>query len=93
MFKTPFSTTKIGKKDFAKDQLHAIIDMIKRYIGIPELSEYLGIRVSTVYAWVFQKRIPHMKLGKLVKFDLIELEAWLKDKRIEPIKDSLHGSN
>ncbi len=66
--------------------------MDKRYINIKELSEYLGIKVNTVYAWVFQKKIPYIKLGKLVKFDLLELENWLKDKRVKSIKDKLYGS-
>ncbi len=67
--------------------------MDRRYIGIKELSEYLGLKVNTVYAWVFRKKIPYIKLGKLVKFDLEELEAWLKDKRIKPIKDRPYGSS
>jgi len=56
--------------------------MDKRYIGPQELSEYLGMSIRTIYFWVVQRKIPHFKLGKRVRFDLKEIELWLKDKRI-----------
>jgi excisionase family DNA binding protein len=54
-----------------------------KLIGITEMAEYLGIRVSTLYSWVSQKRIPYIKLGRLVKFDLRKIDKWLEDKAIE----------
>lgn len=56
--------------------------MDKRFLGIEELSQYLGLTKGTLYVWVCQRKIPYLKVGKLVKFDLIEIERWLKDKRI-----------
>ena len=56
--------------------------MDKRLLGTKELSAYLGLRVSTIYMWVYQKKIPYIKLGKLIKFDLLEIEQWLGKKRI-----------
>jgi len=57
--------------------------MERRFLGIKQLAEYLGVKEGTVYAWVFQKKIPYLKIGKLVKFDVREIEAWLEDKRIK----------
>ncbi|MFA4888310.1 MAG: helix-turn-helix domain-containing protein [Candidatus Omnitrophota bacterium] len=59
--------------------------MEKRYLGIEELSQYLGLTKGTLYVWVCQKRIPYLKIGKLLKFDTIELEQWLKDKRVKEL--------
>jgi excisionase family DNA binding protein len=59
--------------------------MEKRFLSIQELSEYLGVRKGTVYVWVCQRRIPYLKIGKLVKFDMREIENWLKNKRIEEL--------
>lgn len=56
--------------------------MEKRYVGMNELSEYLGLTKGTLYVWVFQRKIPYLKVGKLVKFDIIAIEAWLKNKRV-----------
>ncbi len=52
-----------------------------RLLNIKETSLFLGVSVNTLYAWVNQKKIPRIKLGRLVKFDRIELERWLKEKR------------
>ncbi len=59
--------------------------MDKRYINPQELSEYLGMSKGTLYVWVCQKKIPYLKVGKLVKFDIIEIDNWLKDKRIKEL--------
>ena len=59
--------------------------MEKRYLSIKELSEYLGLTVKTLYVWVCHKRIPYFKLGRLVKFDLREIEDWMAEKKIEEI--------
>ena len=55
----------------------------KRFLGIKELSEYLGLPVSTLYQWTHQRKIPYLKMGRLVKFDLEEIEIWLKKKRVK----------
>lgn len=57
--------------------------MEKRFININELSQYIGLTKGTLYVWVCQKKIPYLKLGKLVKFDLREIEDWMKDKRVK----------
>ena len=59
--------------------------MEKRFLGLQEVSEYLGVTRGTLYVWVCHKRIPYLKMGRLVKFDLQEIEAWLKDKRVKII--------
>jgi len=56
--------------------------MDKRFLGIEELSEYIGLTKGTLYVWVCQRKIPYLKVGKLVKFDLKEIDDWLKGKRI-----------
>ena len=60
--------------------------MIKRrFLGIEEMAEYLGVKKGTLYVWVCQRRIPYLKIGKLVKFDLQETEDWLSEKRVKEI--------
>ncbi|MGD0336208.1 MAG: helix-turn-helix domain-containing protein [Candidatus Omnitrophota bacterium] len=55
----------------------------KRFIGIEECAEYLGLTVGTLYVWTHQRKIPHFKFGKRVKFDLRELEGWIRKKRVK----------
>lgn len=49
------------------------------------MSEYLGLTEGTLYVWVCHKRIPHLKIGKALRFDMREIEGWLKDKRIKEL--------
>ena len=59
--------------------------MEKRYLGIKEMAEYIGIHEGTLRVWTCHKKIPYVKIGRLVKFDLREIENWLKEKRIREI--------
>ena len=61
--------------------------MERRYIGVKELAEYLGLRVGTLYVWVCQRKIPYIKMGRLVKFDLLEVNKWVGRKQIKDYRD------
>ena len=37
------------------------------------------VAVSTIYAWAAAGRIPHIRLGKVVRFPEGELERWLAE--------------
>ncbi len=56
----------------------------KEMVGIKELAKYVGIEVYTVYDWVHQRKIPHYKVGRLLKFDIAEINSWLESKKVEP---------
>jgi len=55
----------------------------KRFLGVKELSEYLGVTPGTVYRWVHDQWIPHYKLGSLVKFEIEKIECWLKRREVK----------
>jgi excisionase family DNA binding protein len=57
---------------------------MKQYLDIAALAERLRIKRSTLYAWAAQGTIPHLKLGRLLRFDPDEIEAWLHDQRRNP---------
>lgn len=59
--------------------------MEKRFVGPQELAAYLDVKIDTIYAWAWQRKIPHFKMGRLVKFDLQEIEKWAKDHRVAEI--------
>lgn len=57
---------------------------MKQYLDIAALAERLLIKRSTLYAWAAQGTIPHLKLGRLLRFDPDEIDAWLQDQRRKP---------
>jgi excisionase family DNA binding protein len=54
---------------------------MKQYLDIAALAERLRIKRSTLYAWAEQGAIPYLKLGRLLRFDPDEIEAWLQAHR------------
>ncbi len=52
-------------------------------LDITSISQQLGVSVNTVYSWVCQKKIPYVKLGRLVRFDSQDISKWLTEKKVE----------
>ena len=46
-----------------------------------EISELLGVKLSTIYQWTHIGYIPHFKLGRFVRFREKEVLKWLESKR------------
>jgi excisionase family DNA binding protein len=57
--------------------------MEKRFVDVEELSQYLGVKANTIYCWVSQKRIPFMKFNRLVRFDIAQIDEWIRMNNIE----------
>jgi excisionase family DNA binding protein len=53
--------------------------------SVSEIAEILGVKACTVYSWIHTKQIPHYKVGSLVKFRINDIEAWLKDRRVDVV--------
>jgi excisionase family DNA binding protein len=43
----------------------------------------LAVSVSTLYGWVWQRRISFVKLGRAVRFDTTDLREFVKENRVE----------
>ena len=48
---------------------------------IGRLSQYLGIKKSTLYAMIERKEIPFYRIGKLARFRPAEIDEWLLTKK------------
>ena len=56
----------------------------KQFLSPQELSAYVGLSLNTIYAWVSQRKIPHIKISRLVKFNISEINEWMKSMRVAP---------
>lgn len=62
-----------------------VADLItaKAVLTSDEAARYLGITKSYLYKLTMGRKIPHSKpMGKMVYFDRLELEAWLRSNRV-----------
>ena len=50
-----------------------------RYMNISETEEYTGFSVQTLYKWSRCGMIPVNKVGRILRFDRIEIDKWIKD--------------
>ena len=59
----------------------------KNLVGYPEAARMLGIPLGTLYNWVAERRIPHIRFSeRLVRFDRVELQAWI-EARVVPVAE------
>jgi len=61
----------------------SVID--RRLLTIQETAQYTGLSVHTLYTMVSQRRIPYVKVGRLVKFDRTMLDQWIKQQTVMPM--------
>ena len=56
-----------------------------KFMNVDDLASYLGVSRNTVYWWIAKRRIPHNKVGKLVRFDREKVAAWLQRNSREAV--------
>jgi excisionase family DNA binding protein len=55
---------------------------MNRLLTPDEIAELLGVKKSTIYQWTHQGFIPHVKLGRSLRFREAAIEKWV-EKRSE----------
>ena len=53
--------------------------MKSEMFGAKEASEYLGIALSTMYDWVYKRKVRHYKMGGKLVFCKSDLDRILKE--------------
>jgi len=65
----------------------------KDFLTIEELSEYLGIKRSTLYQRVGRREIPFYRFGRLIRFKKADIDLWMEAFRNEAIDLDHVGGN
>ena len=60
-------------------------DISPEYFSIQGISRYLGFKTSTVYAMVEENKVPHYRIGRLIRFKKSEIDTWMEQHREECI--------
>lgn len=56
----------------------------ERLLDVREAAQFLAVTVSTLYSWVWQRKISFIKLGRALRFDLAELRSFIDENRVHP---------
>ena len=51
--------------------------MEQRFIGMKDLAVYLGVSKYTIRAWVYRDKIPCVRIGRAIRFDMRQIEKIL----------------
>ena len=57
-------------------------ETVPHLLTIDQLAEHLGITTRHVRRLIAERRVPYLKVGKLVRFDPAELAGWLDGRRV-----------
>jgi len=60
-----------------------------KLLNIEEVAEILCVKPATIYGWVSEGYIPHIKLGRLVRFDKVEVIDWVQNHKVKGRKTRL----
>lgn len=64
--------------------------MEKRLLSVAEASCFLGISESFLYKLAEAKAVPHVRIGRALRFDICQLESWVRRQAVEEA-DYLNG--
>lgn len=56
-------------------------------LTVQKAAQYLAVSVSTLYGWVWQRRIPFVKIGRALRFDPHDLKAFIETNKHVPRKE------
>jgi len=63
---------------------------MKKLLTVDEVAKALSVKKSTIYQWVHLRLIPHIKLGRFVRFKEEDIERWLKERKVKSVRYSHH---
>ena len=51
-----------------------------------QAAKWLGVPVGTLYCWVYQRKVPHFRLGpRTVRFSRFALTSWLQTNQVNSL--------
>lgn len=53
-------------------------EMTDRWLSVKEIYSYIGVSSYTVYRWIKTHETPVHRMGRLFKFKISEIDAWVK---------------
>jgi excisionase family DNA binding protein len=54
----------------------------ERWLSVDEIAAHLGVNPDTVYKWIERKKLPAHKVGRLWKFQVSEVNEWVRAGKV-----------
>lgn len=52
--------------------------MTEPWVSADVIAEHLGVTKDSVYSWIAQRDMPANRVGRLWKFKISEVDAWVR---------------
>lgn len=52
--------------------------MTEPWVSADVIAEHLGVTKDSIYAWIAKKDMPAHRVGRLWKFRVTEVDAWVR---------------
>ncbi|WP_337059762.1 excisionase family DNA-binding protein [Kineococcus sp. G2] len=52
--------------------------MAEPWVSADVIAEHLGVTKDSVYVWIANKAMPAHRVGRLWKFQITEVDAWVR---------------
>ena len=64
------------------------------WVALEAVARHLGVSNDSIYRWIDGRALPAHKIGRLWKFKLSEVDAWVRAGGSEQLRaaDAHHGS-
>ncbi len=62
--------------------------MDQRFFNAKDIAKYLGVSEDAVRKWALRGKIPFVKFGKSLRFDIKKVEQWTKNAECSYVKKS-----
>jgi len=59
-----------------------------RWLSVDDIAAYLGVKRDTIYDWIMRRNMPAHKVGRLWKFNRLEVDEWVRQGNSEDSADS-----
>jgi excisionase family DNA binding protein len=63
-----------------------------RLLTVRQAADYLGTTTATLYTKVWRREVPFIKLGRSVRFDVVDLDEMIEQAKVRPREFSVPGS-
>ena len=63
----------------------------KQWLNVEEIAEYLGLKPSTIYLYINERRIPFYRISRSnqVRFSMSDIDDWIRAGKVETQEEYL----
>ncbi len=53
-------------------------DTAEQWVSVEQIAHHLNVKAFTIYKWLERKDMPAHKVGRLWRFKISEIDAWVR---------------